>query len=109
MPILWCAIIFVWILRQETAFPNISSFAEINFGSKWFLPSSPGSLGGDSRQSGTGGFQSMLCAKRLGNAETKAIVKTIEDSMTRVTAKKDSTGNEDVIVLATTGLNPTEE
>jgi hypothetical protein len=104
---LWCGIIFVWILIQETAFPNISSFAEINFGSKWFLPSSQGS--GDSRQPGTEGFQSMLWAKRLGNAETRAIVRTIENSMTRVAAKKDSTENEDVIVLATTGLNPTEE
>jgi hypothetical protein len=82
MLILWCAVIGVWILRQEIAFPNISSFAEINFGSKWFLPNSQGSLGGGSRQSGTGSFRSMLWAKRLGNAETIAIVKTIEDSMT---------------------------
>jgi hypothetical protein len=45
-------------------------------------------------------FQSMLWAKRLGNAETRAIVKTVENSVTRVVAKKDSTGNEDVVVLA---------
>lgn len=109
MLILWCAIIFVWILREKPAFPNISSFAEINFGSKWFLPNSQGSLGGGSCRSGTGGFHSMLWAKRLGNAETRAIVKTIEDSMTRVAAKKDLTENEEVIVLATTGLNSTEE
>jgi hypothetical protein len=82
MLILWCAVIGVWILRQEIAFPNISSFAEINFGSKWFLPNSQGSLGGGSGQSGTGRVRSMLWAKRLGNAETIAIVKTIEDSMT---------------------------
>jgi hypothetical protein len=107
--ILWCAIISVWILRQETAFPNISSFAEINFGSKWFLPNSQGSLGGDSCQSGMGGFQSMLWAKRLGNAETIAIVKTIKDSMTQVATKEDSTENEEVIVLKTTGLNSPEE
>jgi hypothetical protein len=109
MLILWCAIIGVWILRQETAFPNISSFVEINFGSKWLLPNSHGRLGGGSCQSGTGGFRSMLWAKRLGNAETIAIVKTIEDSMTRVATEKDSTGDEDVIVLATTGLNSTGE
>jgi hypothetical protein len=106
---LWCGIIFVWVLSQEAAFPNISSFAEINFGSKWFLPNSQGNLGGNSCQSGTEGSQSMLWAKRLGNAETRAIVKTIEDSMTRVAAKKHSTKNEEVIVLATTGLNSTED
>jgi hypothetical protein len=106
---LWCGIVFVWILTQEAAFPNISSFAEINFGSKWFLPNSQGSLDGDSCQSGTKGFQSLFWAKRLGNAETRAIVNTIEKSMTQLTAKKDSTGNEEVIVLATTGLSSTEE
>lgn len=106
--ILWCAIIFVWILKKPL-FRIYPAFAEINSGSKWFLPNSQGSLGGDSSKSGTGGFQSTLWARRLGNAETRAIVKTIEDSMTQVAAKKDSTENEEVIVLATTGLNSTEE
>jgi hypothetical protein len=109
MLVLWCAIIFMWILRQKPAFPNISSFAEVNFGSKWFLPNSQSSVGGDSCQSGSGGFQSMFWAKRLGNAETRVIVKTIENSMTRVAAKEDSAENEEVIVLATTGLNSTEK
>ena len=109
MLMLWCGIIFVWILIQRPAFPNISSFAEINFGSKWFLPNSQGSVDGDSRQSGAGNFQSMLWAKRLGNAETRAIVDTIEDSITRVTAKEDPIRNEEVVVLATTGLNSTEK
>jgi len=107
--ILWCGIIFVWVLGQETAFPNISSFAEIDFGSKWFLPNGQRSLRGDSNQSGIEGFQSMLRAEGLGNAESRAIVGTVKDRIIRVAAKQDSAQNKEVIILATIDLNSAEE
>jgi len=108
--ILWCWSIFVWILKQETISPNISSFAEIDFGSRWFLSNSQRVLGGNN-QSAVEGFQSMLRDKSLGNAKTKDIVEAVKDSILRVAAVQDSTSteNEEVIVLATAAMNSTEE
>src|SRR5207248_1862065 len=86
-----------------------SSFEEINFGSKLGFLSDDQHGHGDHSQSGVEDFQTMLRTKKLGNAETKAIIKAIKGSTIRAAVMQNPAKNEEVIVLAAADANSLEE
>jgi hypothetical protein len=67
--LIWCNVVFLWILLQKTATPNSSAFVEIDVGSKSAYPSG-NSLDNYSE------WSQMLRQSGLDNSESKAIVRS---------------------------------
>ena len=102
--LIWCNLIFLWILRQKTAMPNSSSFVEVDIGSKSAYPSQiTGGLceDGESVRANYDDWSQMLRTAGLGNSESKAIIQRVKDRKIRLVALKGD--NEDNFLVLLTG------
>jgi hypothetical protein len=98
--LLWCNSILLWILTQKTASPNLSSFVEVDIGSKSTEPPTV-----DHAESATEvpieDWSTMLKRAGLGNAGTTRVVQCLKDKRIRV-AGVDCAADEKSLVLVTT-------
>jgi len=97
--LVWCNAVFLWILRQKTAAPNMSDFVEVDIGSKAAAPIEEVLNQGRNPEE-LEDWQTRLKRARLGNGETRFVVKALKDSNIRVAGVR-SEGNEINLVLVT--------
>jgi hypothetical protein len=101
--LLWCNSILLWILTQKTASPNLSSFVEVDIGSKSTYSTEPPTV--DHVELATEvpiqDWSTMLQRAGLGNAGTARVVQSLKDKRLRV-AGVDCAADEKSLVLVTT-------
>lgn len=104
--LIWCNCLLLWILAQNTPSPNLSSFVEVDIGSKSTYSSiSQYDPIQDVQESmlTVEDFATMLRRAGLGNAENSAVIQCLKDRRIRVAGVGRDENEKSLVLVTGTG------